>query len=120
MSYFFLFLSFICQASTVVIGKEASVSMSEYSVGEIIQNPYYLASIVFLFLQAVFWQLTLKSIPLNIAYVTMSLVYVVVLISSYFIYNEAISRNNILGSLFIVVGVIIVNWKSKMQRIENQ
>ena len=108
MPYFYLFLSFLFQALTVIIGKKASISMEEFSFIEIVLNPYYIAVLFCLFMQAVFWQFTLKYFKLSYAYMFMSLIYPVILISGYFLYSETISTNNIIGTGIIIAGVIIL------------
>jgi len=106
--FIFIILSIICQSVSVAIGKKAALSMSGYTFYNVITNPYYIISLFILGLQAIFWQLALKQYNLSFAYLFTSLIYPIILIISYFIYNENISMNNIIGSLIIVVGVIIV------------
>lgn len=108
MSWFYLILSFFFQALTVVIGKKASISMAQFTVREVVLNPYYLSILFCLFLQAVFWQMTLKHFKLSYAYMFMALIYPVILISGYAVYGERISLNNIVGTGIIAMGAITI------------
>lgn len=108
MPWFYLSLSFFFQALTVVIGKKASMSMAQFSVREVVLNPYYLSVLFCLFLQAVFWQMTLKHFKLSYAYMFMALIYPVILITGYAVYGDKISLNNIVGTGIIVIGAITI------------
>lgn len=83
--------------------------MSGFSVVDILYNYYYHISIFCLLLHAYFWQLTLKNIPLNVAYLYKSLHYPIILFMSYFIFYEEISLFNIAGIILIVTGVIYIS-----------
>ncbi len=82
--------------------------MTQFSCREVVLNPYYLTVLFFLFLQAVFWQLTLKHFKLSHAYMFMALIYPVILFFGYAVYGERISLNNIIGTGVIIAGIIMV------------
>ncbi|PID27454.1 MAG: hypothetical protein CR982_05790 [Candidatus Cloacimonadota bacterium] len=106
--YLFIFLSFLFQSLAIIVGKKASISMEEYTLYEVSTNVYYLSVLFLLFLQAIFWQLALKYFKLSYSYMFMSLIYPVVLFSGYFFYGETISTNNIVGTIIILLGVLLL------------
>lgn len=53
------------------------------------------------------WIYVLKLYPLSTAYPIMALGFVIVPICSYFMFNENISINLLIGSVFIIFGIII-------------
>ena len=114
---FYLILSFVFQSGTVLIGKKASMQMIEFDFHSVLFNSYYWGVIVFLGFQAITWQITLKYYPLSIAYFYMSGVYAIILIGSYFIYDENISWSNLLGVLVIIIGIYILSKKNGKQII---
>jgi drug/metabolite transporter (DMT)-like permease len=53
------------------------------------------------------WIWLIRDTPLNRAYPFVALAFVVVPILSYFVLNERLTRAGMLGSVFIVIGIII-------------
>ena len=106
--FIFLLLSILFQSAAAGLGKYASISMQQFSIGEIITNWAYLLSLVCLALQAVTWQLTLVREPLSYAYAGMSLVYVNMLLMSVFVFHEQVKVGHYAGALLIVAGVVLV------------
>jgi multidrug transporter EmrE-like cation transporter len=93
---------------TAIFGKYASLSVGAFTVHNIVTNHYYLLSILCLGLQAVCWQFALKEYDLFWAYLFMSGIYIVIPAASYFIFRESVSLHNIIGSLVIMAGIIIL------------
>ena len=112
-SSIFIILSIIFQAISLLLMKFAAVSMEEYSLSTIIKNHFYILSIFTLFLQALFWQFSLRRLKLIIAYCYSSLIYVVMLISSSLFFKETITLQNLFGVAIIITGVIIFSLQSK-------
>ncbi|WP_339157806.1 SMR family transporter [Paenibacillus sp. FSL W8-0186] len=113
--YFYLVLSILFQSISSILMKFASMNLTSGNIFLLISNVYYLAALVCLVLQAVFWQLTLKKVELSIAYPLTALNTVFILTFSYIIFKEQISFYNILGVIIIMIGVAIQNlkWASK-------
>lgn len=109
-----IFLSIIFHVLASIFLKFGSLSLGGYNVLEIVTNPYYIISLFFLFLQAIVWQFTLKRYNLNFAYSFTSLYYPLILLSSFFIFNENITIGNVIGTFIIVVGLIL-SLKNKKQ-----
>ena len=109
----FITLSLLFQSGSVVFGKFASLTMQGHNPLNLLVNPYYLLTILCLFLQAITWQQTLRYYPLAWSYMFMSGIYPVVMLSSYFIFGEHISTQNIVGAIIIVAGVVNLILKVK-------
>ena len=56
---------------------------------------------------AILWQLALEKIPLTVAYMQKGILYVLILIWSAVIFDETITIQNIVGSVFIIAGVVV-------------
>jgi len=103
-------LSLLFQTASLGFGKQAAITLAEFSAYGFLTNPYYMASLSCLGLQAVVWQVALRTYPLSIAYFFMSGIFVNIMIMSYFIFHEAISYQNLAGAALIVAGIIALKW----------
>ncbi len=65
-------------------------------------------AVIVLCLYAVLWQIALKRVPLNVAYPFRSLSIVLGLAIAYWVFNENITWQNILGSTIVISGLIII------------
>ncbi|MFF2091717.1 EamA family transporter [Paenibacillus sp. NPDC058174] len=115
INYIYLFLSILLQSMAFMLSKLAASDLKESGFYLVVFNVYYIAAIICLGLQAVFWQLTLRKLDLSIAYPITALNNVFILLFSFFIFNESITFNNILGVSVIMLGVIILNFKSEIK-----
>jgi len=70
---------------------------------------FYVVEIFLLGIYAVFWQQIIKRFSLSVAYSNKGLSIIWALIWSVMIFKEKITINNIIGSLVIIVGIIVVN-----------
>ncbi len=61
---------------------------------------------------AILWQQVLMMLTLNEAYANKGVVMVWTILGSYFIFNETITINNVIGGIVIVFGVIMVAFNS--------
>ena len=103
-----LILCLFCQAMAVVLGKIAALRMATPTPGAFLSNPWYLAGLASLVLQAVFWQVVLRGIRLYVAYLFTSLNYFLVLAASRVFFLERVSSLNVIGATVIVAGVYLV------------
>lgn len=108
----FILLSIVFQASSGVFGKYAALSTATSNLLSTITNVFYLLSILCLLLQAFFWQQALIHYPLSFAYPFMSLVNFVVLIASYFLFQESVTLNNVIGLILISLGILVLSRNS--------
>ena len=102
-------------ASRVLAGvcaKKAGIATSDQSVAMILINPWYLAELFFLFLQAISWIFVLRELSLGFAYPFMSTTIVLSLLAAYTVFGEPITLSNLLGVALIVAGVLAVSRSS--------
>ncbi len=104
-AFIFIILAVVFQALSAVFNKYAAISLVDVTIVLILSNIFYVLKMVCLVLQAVVWQMALKSYDLSFAYPFMSLVNFIILLASLFIFNEGITIANVIGLLAISAGV---------------
>lgn len=109
----YIILSVLFHVIASVLLKLGAISIENFSIIEIALNGFYILSIVFLFLKAIVWQISLKHYDLNFAYLFTSAYYPIILLLSFFMFDEKITLGNIIGTLFIVLGIIHLTRKDK-------
>lgn len=62
---------------------------------------------------ALFWLGVISRVNLSLAYPLLALNYVIILIPSRFLLNEAITPTKIVGALIVVLGVVVITWGQK-------
>jgi drug/metabolite transporter (DMT)-like permease len=107
-AFLFLILSLLLQVSAIVLGKTAALHMGAPGIQAFLSNPWYLASLVCLALQAICWQFVLRQIRLFVAYLFTSLNYFLVLAASRLIFLEPITGLHLAGAALITAGVYVV------------
>jgi drug/metabolite transporter (DMT)-like permease len=78
-------------------------------IGTTLLDPYIISSFVAAFLASLTWIAALTKFQLSYAYPFMSLSFIIVLILSYFIFNEPLTASKIIGALLIVGGLIVAS-----------
>jgi len=71
-------------------------------------NPFLIGGVALHILALITWLYVLKHVEVSYAYPFISMGFVVVLLLSYFVFNENINFFRILGVIFIMTGIIIV------------
>lgn len=104
----YIIICILLQAFSGILGKYAALTIGNFNPLTTIANVFYILSIVCLILQAIFWQQALINYPLSFAYPFMSLVNFVILIASYFVFQENVTINNILGLTIISGGITLL------------
>jgi len=112
-NYFHLFISILFQSLSFMFSKFAATEVNESYFLFTFINKYYLIALVCLMVQSLFWQLTLKKLELSIAYPLTAVNNLFILIISYYMFNESITWNNIIGVMIIMVGIIIPSFNSE-------
>ena len=90
-------------------GKKAGLTTSNSDILAIVINPWYIAELSALFLQACSWVMALRCFPLSFAYPFMSLVFGLNLLSAWLLFGESLRLNHILGMLIIIAGVLEIS-----------
>lgn len=116
-NFSFIILSIIFQSLGGIFGKYAALSLSFPSLIEIITNIFFIIGLGCLFLQAIVWQQALIHYPLSFAYPFMSVVNFIVLICSAILFHEGITLANIIGLMFISIGITVLSRKNEMNAV---
>jgi drug/metabolite transporter (DMT)-like permease len=75
-------------------------------------TPLVLTGFAAFFISSVLWIAALRSVPLSVAYPMVALSYIIIFSGSYFLFGEALSWRHWLGALLIVMGILLVTWRS--------
>lgn len=102
-NYIFLVVTFFVYSLSLLFSKFASLQSEKvYFI------LYYILAVLIMCLYAILWQLTLKKIPLSVAFPFKSISIVYSLILGYLIFNEIITINKIFGIIIIIFGIVLV------------
>lgn len=71
-------------------------------------NTYIAVGYFCLVLRGIVWVFILRKIELSVAYPIISISFVIILIFSYFLFGEQIPPQKVIGTLFIIGGVISI------------
>lgn len=105
MRYLYLHIILLLQVFSSICLKFAS----SYNILSINFILFYALGIFFLILYAFFWQRILRIMPLSTAYMNVSMVIIWMIFVGYLIWGEPITINKIIGALFVITGIIIIN-----------
>jgi len=72
-------------------------------------NPYIASGIISAFVSSLFWIKVLSEVDLSYAYPFMSIAFIIVGILSFYLFNEQMTVNKLVGTLLVVVGIIVVS-----------
>jgi multidrug transporter EmrE-like cation transporter len=76
---------------------------------EIFSNPWVLAGFIFYFLSSLLWLIAISRIQLSIAYPMLSMSYILILIASWFLFNEPVTLVRWGGVAVICCGVFLIS-----------
>lgn len=91
-----------------VMVKEVAVRTNGVSWFLVPLEPVLWGVLAVLAIQTWLWQLTLVRLPLGMAYLWLSMVFPLLLVASHFLYDEPVTSMNLLGTVLIITGVIII------------
>ncbi len=107
-----IFLCIMCQALSILFSKIASTTT--HDIFSLILNGFYILSILMLVIQAFFWQKVLQYHSVSDVYPLMTIVNIVLLVLDFLVFNNDIKINEVLGSLIILLGIIIIGFPAKL------
>jgi len=71
-------------------------------------NPFIILGLLLYVVSAFFWIIALSRVELSYAYPILSLGYVVIMLLSYWLFQENVSVLRILGTLLVVLGLCLI------------
>ncbi|MGO4889038.1 EamA family transporter [Anaerobacillus sp. MEB173] len=80
-----------------------------YDLVRIMKTPEIMLGLVFFGSSFLLWVKVLTKSELSYAYPMVSLGYINVIILSYFLFNESFTTMKVIGNIFIIIGVILLN-----------
>ncbi len=95
-----------------IIGNHLFKYASQYYEGSWISQKVMIwsgAGFFFYFVSALFYIVSLKHIPLSVAYPCLSIAYIITIFSSKMLFNEPITTHKMAGAFIIIVGVWVLN-----------
>lgn len=107
--YGLIVVSVLLRAINPVFFKVGALNIDSFTIVEVCTNIFYFLGFTVLFVRTIVWQLTLSRFPLSYAYPFLSVSFILILIAGHFIFNEPVRISNILGSLIIMVGLIVMS-----------
>jgi len=108
--YIKLHLVIFIYSLSSVFSKKASNSMSTNGIFTISTLIPLIGLIFIQVIYAVIWQQIIKNISLSAAYVNKSMIMIWTLIWSVILFNEKIQLKNILGTIVILIGIVVINY----------
>ena len=106
----FLVCSLLLQTAAGLLGKMAALRIESNGMLEVAFNPFTLASLACMGVQAVVWPLALRGIPLSTAYSFTSIQIVNTLLVSRFFFGEQVSPANVAGAVLIMAGIVTLGF----------
>jgi multidrug transporter EmrE-like cation transporter len=79
------------------------------TIAKMFLMPNVLMGLLFYGISTVFWLVALSKIELSVAYPMLSVGYILLMILSYFLLNEAITVHKVIGTLLVVVGITLIS-----------
>ena len=104
-AWWLLVVNLLLLAGQVGLGKQAALVQRGIGIHLFILNPFYLASMGCLILQALVWPMVLRRCPLGFAYGMNSLNYVNMLVISRLVFGEQVTLQNVWGAGLIIAGI---------------
>jgi drug/metabolite transporter (DMT)-like permease len=115
---FCLNLSLLCQVLSAGFGKQAAISMHNFSPVSVLSNHFYFFSMLCLGLQSIVWPIALRRYSLSFAYFYMTGSYVATILMSYYLFHEQVTPFNLAGCALIIIGVLImINGRNQPQQL---
>jgi multidrug transporter EmrE-like cation transporter len=106
--YLYLILTVICRSINPLFFKKAAITLDDYTLMAMVSNVFFIISFALFFIRAITWQITLSKLPLAFAYPFMSVAYITMLAGGYFLYDEKVTVFNIIGTIGIILGLVLM------------
>ena len=81
---------------------------------KILFNPWIFSGFVFYGSSSIIWLYSLSKFQLSSIYPLLSLGYIITCFAGVYLFNESITKTNILGIALICIGVILITFKGRI------
>lgn len=100
-------VALLCRVGASLLAKKAGLTSSGSELTAILANPWYMAELGTLALQAGAWWLALRRLPLSRAYPPLSLSLPMTLAGANILFGENLTMSHAAGASLIVLGVLL-------------
>ena len=107
-------IAYLALTASLVFGTSGQLLMKAAALNSVTQGSHGLISIATLIALGVYglgvvnWIIALRSVKLGVAYSLSSLNYVGIFLGSYFLFDEAITAQRLIGVALIFLGVLLI------------
>lgn len=118
MKLFLLMFSsvFLCSVAQLLVKKGMTVlGVYSFSLSHLLSlviavftNTYLFSGMVCYGVSVLIWMIVLSRVPVSVAYPVSSLGFIVTTVFAYFLFNEMITFNKVMGIGFICLGVYLI------------
>ncbi len=118
INHFYILLTILLTIYSQLVIKFKVIELELMPVGKFekiifflnfLMNPWIISSILSTLISGLVWMIVLKKFDISYAYPFLSLNYILIIIFSYYFFNENISLQKIIGSILIITGIIIIS-----------
>lgn len=110
--YIALGISVIIGVSGQLLLKAGAIQTQQNS-GSLFFQPQVIIGLFLYFIAALFYIYSLKTIPVSIAFPTVSLSYILAVLFAHFLWKEPFGVYQIIALLFITFGVFLLNYANR-------
>ena len=118
--HFYIFLSIFFAVCSQLIIKWKMSAFSINNIGDTIIdkflfafsmlfNPWIMMSIIFTLLSGLSWMIAMTKFEISYAYPFTILGFIAVMVLSYFLFGENLNLYKIIGTVFIIIGILIIS-----------
>jgi len=86
-----------------------AIDMKVLFLLKLLLNPWILTALAAAFLASMTWMAAMTKLPLSHGYPLTSLSFILIMISGYILFDEAITPLKIAGMVFIVIGIVCIS-----------
>lgn len=84
------------------------ISGKIFYIAQLLINPWVLSGVVATFLAGISWMLTMTKFDISYAYPFISLNYLIILASGFFLFDEPMSLHKLIGTILVIVGLTVI------------
>ena len=116
-AYIFLSIFFAVGSQLIIKWQMSEYDLSSYATimekfkfsFSMLLNPFIIFSIFLTLLSGLSWMIAMTKFDISYAYPFITLGFVLVLITSTFLFNESLTWYKVIGTLFIIIGIFITS-----------
>jgi multidrug transporter EmrE-like cation transporter len=108
-------LAVLLRSLAAIFAKQAALTSVGGGLAGMVVNPWLVAEVVVLGLQALVWSSVLRKAPLSVAYPFLGLTFAINLVAAGLIFDETVQAQHVAGVALIVLGVLVMGLETGRQ-----